>query len=247
MKYKLGIVLCLISGLLFAAPKQPKTSIAAYPKKVEISYYLSIFTAKLTWDLAPEHYSLRLATQPLGKKMLWLSEGRIEKQIVVPERFAEYRNGVETPRNVAQFDWATGLANVGAPDSAQTEPIALGDQDLLSAALQFALQPTQGKKLSLFNGRKRYPDVEFIWQAPRKLKLGEQEIDAVVVTASWDDRQVEYWLAPRWHYVPVRMIFTLGKDGVFDVSANEISIDGKTVLNRPNPNIETRTATKTRE
>lgn len=225
----------MASSLLFAAPKLAKTAAAAYPKKVEISYYLSIFTAKLTWDLAPEHYSLLLTTQPLGKKMAWLSEGRIEKQRIIPERFAEYRNGVETPKNIAQFDWATGLAQVGAPDSVQTEPIALGDQDLLSAALQFAIGAKQGSKLSLFNGRKRYPDVEFIWQEPKKLKLGEQEIEAVVVTASWDDRQVEYWLAPRWHYVPVRMIFTLGKDGVFDVSANEISIDGKTVLNRPNP------------
>ena len=235
MKYRLVLMmLCLVSSMLLATPKPIEKPATDYPKRVEISYSLSIFSAQLVWDLTPEHYSLRLTTQPLGKKMAWLSEGKLEKQRVIPERFAEYRSGMQTPKNSAQFDWVTGVAQVGAADSTQTEPIVLGDQDLLSAALQFALGAKQDSQLSLFNGRKRYPNINFIWQAPRKFKLGSQEVDAVVVTAQWDDRQVEYWLAPHWHYVPVRMIFTLGKDGVFDVSAHEINIDGKRVLSLPN-------------
>lgn len=240
MKALLGFVLCCFAVCSLAAPRTVKPVIASYPKKVEISYFLSIFNAKMTWEITPEHYALQLTTQPLGRKMTWLSEGRIEKEVVVPLRFAEFRNDTTTPRNVAQFDWVKGLATLGSPDSDRTEAIQMGDQDLLSAALQFALQPKQGKKFALFNGRKRYADVEFVIKAQNKLKIGDQEIETVVLSAQWEDRQVEYWLAPRWHHIPVRMIFTLGKDGVFDVSANEIIIDGKTVLNRPNPNIQTR-------
>lgn len=213
---------------------------AAYPKKVEIHYFLSIFSAKMTWDIGPDRYALQLLTQPLGKKMAWHSEGQIKKKSVIPLRFAEFRNDLSQPRNVAEFDWAAGSATLGTPQAPQTEPLAWGDQDLLSAALQFAIQPKQGKAMALFNGRKRYPDVEFVLKEKTKLKLGNEEIEAVVLTAQWDNKQVEYWLAPRWHHVPVRMIFTLGKEGVFDVSANEISIDGQTVLSRPNPNIQTR-------
>lgn len=240
MKWIAACLLCCMVTLSFAAPRAVKTAATDYPKKVEINYFLSIFNAKMTWEIAAEHYALQLTTQPLGKKMTWLSEGQIKKNVVVPLRFAEFRNGLSVPRNVAQFDWVAGVATVGPPDSNQTEPISLGDQDLLSAALQFALQPKQGKTLALFNGRKRYPDVEFVLKEKTKLKLGNQDIETVVVTAQWENRQVEYWLAPRWHHIPVRMIFTLGKEGVFDVSANEISIDGQTVLSRPNPNIQTR-------
>ncbi|MGL6040500.1 MAG: DUF3108 domain-containing protein [Deefgea sp.] len=240
MKLIGGFLLCCISLATFAAPHLEKPKLLNYPKKVEISYFLSIFNAKMTWEIAADRYSLQLMTQPLGKKMVWLSEGRLEKNVVIPLRFAEFRNHLTQPRNVAQFDWTTGFATVGAPNSVQTEPITLGDQDLLSAALQFALQPKQNKTLALFNGRKRYPDIEFVIKEKSKLKLGNQEIETVVVAAQWENRQVEYWLAPRWHHIPVRMIFTLGKEGVFDVSANEISIDGQTVLSRPNPNIQTR-------
>lgn len=240
MKLIVGFLLCCCAAVSFAAPRAAKTVPTDYPKKVEINYFLSIFNAKMTWEIEAERYSLQLTTQPLGRKMTWLSEGLINKNVVMPLRFSEFRNDLVVPRNVAQFDWATGLATVGAPDSVHTEPIVLGDQDLLSAALQFALQPKQGKTLALFNGRKRYPDIEFVLKEKTKLKLGNQDIETVVITAQWENRQVEYWLAPRWHHIPVRMIFTLGKEGVFDVSANEISIDGQTVLSRPNPNIQTR-------
>ncbi|MBM5570039.1 MULTISPECIES: DUF3108 domain-containing protein [Deefgea] len=240
MKWIAALVLWALATLSFAAPRVVKAAPPDYPKKVEINYFLSIFNAKMTWEIANDHYVLQLATQPLGKKMIWLSEGQIKKNTVMPLRFAEFRNDLTVARNMAQFDWASGLATVGAADSGQTEPIALGDQDLLSAALQFALQPKQGRTLALFNGRKRYPEVEFVLKEKTKLKLGNQEIETVVLTAQWENRQVEYWLAPRWHHIPVRMIFTLGKEGVFDVSANEISIDGQTVLSRPNPNIQTR-------
>ena len=240
MKWILGFLLIFVGALSFSAPRVVKNAPTNYPKRVEINYFLSIFNAKMTWEIAAEHYSLQLTTQPLGKKMVWLSEGRLDKNVVIPQRFAEFRNQLSQPRNVAQFDWTTGLATLGEPNSVQTEPITLGDQDLLSAALQFALQPKQSRTLALFNGRKRYPDIEFVIKDKSKLKLGNQEIETVVVTAQWENRQVEYWLAPRWHHIPVRMIFTLGKEGVFDVSANEISMDGQTVLSRPNPNIQTK-------
>ncbi|MGL6040499.1 MAG: hypothetical protein ACRC01_04785, partial [Deefgea sp.] len=55
--------------------------------------------------------------------------------------------------------------------------------------------------------------------------------NAVLMRAKWDDRQVDFWLAPEWNNLPVKMSINLGKDsGSFEVLAKEVTLDGRKVL-----------------
>ena len=63
-----------------------------------------------------------------------------------------------------------------------------------------------------------------------KLRLGQKEVDAVLVRGQWDERKVDFWLAPEWNNIPVRMTMALGRDLSLDIWANEVTIEGRKVL-----------------
>ncbi|MBM5573522.1 DUF3108 domain-containing protein [Deefgea sp. CFH1-16] len=84
--------------------------------------------------------------------------------------------------------------------------------------------------MSLFSGKKRYPDVVFELKGEATLTLGTTKVDAVLMRAQWSDRQVDFWLAPEWNNLPVKMSVNLGKDGSFEILAKEVTLDGRKVL-----------------
>ncbi|MBM5573523.1 hypothetical protein [Deefgea sp. CFH1-16] len=109
-----------------------------FPKVVDIGYYWTVFDARMQWKIEKDQYVLRLQANPVGKKIEYLSEGKISaKQGVTPMRFADLSLGPSVPKNSVDFDWATQTAVVGPPNALKTEPLEAGDQDLLSAALHW--------------------------------------------------------------------------------------------------------------
>ncbi|QZA80533.1 DUF3108 domain-containing protein [Deefgea piscis] len=204
-----------------------------FPKVVDIGYYWTVFDARMQWKIEKDQYVLRLQANPVGKKIEYLSEGKISaKNGVTPVRFADLSLGPSVPKNSVDFNWDTQTAVVGPPNALKTEPLEAGDQDLLSAALHLALMGSRQASygMSLFSGKKRYPDVVFELKGEATLTLGTTKVDAVLMRAQWSDRQVDFWLAPEWNNLPVKMSVNLGKDGSFEILAKEVTLDGRKVL-----------------
>ncbi|QZA78328.1 DUF3108 domain-containing protein [Deefgea tanakiae] len=206
-----------------------------FPRVVEIGYYWTVFDARMTWKIEKDRYALQLKANPAGRHILYLSEGEINaRNGVKPLRFADLSPGVDkAPKNEAVFDWGNDTARIGPPNNQKIEPIEPGDQDLLSAALHLAFMGSKhpSYEMALFSGRKRYPNAVFELKGEATLTLGTTKVDAVLMRAKWDDRQVDFWLAPQWNNLPVKMSINLGKDGgSFEVLAKEVSLDGRKVL-----------------
>ncbi len=151
----------------------------------------------------------------------------------MPDRYADMRDG--KLQNEAVFDWANNSVNMHDGDKHPTGALKPGDQDLLSAPFQFAQQGSRLKDFtfSLASGRKFYQDVPFEIRGQATLRLGGKPVDAVVLHGTYEDRVFDFWLAPQWSNLPVRMVIVLGKDAPIDVVATEVTIEGTTVLEPP--------------
>lgn len=206
-----------------------------FPRVVEIGYYWTVFDARMTWKIEQDQYDLQLKANPAGRKIHYQSTGQINaRHGVKPSYFGDLSLGIDMPpKNEAAFDWDADTARVGPPNQQKTEPIEPGDQDLLSAGLHLALMGSKhpSYEMSLFSGKKRYPNVVFELKGEATLTLGTTKVDAVLMRAKWSDRQVDFWLAPEWNNLPVKISINLGKDGnSFEVLAKEVTLDGKKVL-----------------
>lgn len=212
--------------------KQPELEALRFPNELKITYVYGIIPAQMTWKVVNGHYDLRLEAGFLGASRLFFSSGKVNKNGVTPERFLEYRNGKPDPHYQVDFDWNALTAEVGEPGKRKTEVLTAGDQDIFSTAFHIGLiggsKPEQ--TFSIFSGRRKYPDAHLTLAGEAQLRLGQKEVNALLLRGEWDDRKVDFWLAPEWHNIPVRMTIVLGKELSLDIWANEITIEGKKVL-----------------
>jgi hypothetical protein len=73
--------------------------------------------------------------------------------------------------------------------------------------------------------------VGFSLKGEAKLRLADAEVTTLVLGGSQDKKQFDYYLAPDWHNLPVRIYYTDGEKS-YDLIATEISIEDKPVLAR---------------
>lgn len=222
------------------ATKIDRAAAKRFPRDVKIEYRYMGFPAYLHWQLAQGRYELQLDVPIPGHARRFISRGKVDKYGVMPEQFIEFRKQFETPKYDVHFDWDKELVTLIEGSQQKTEPFAAGDQDLMSAALHLALMGGSQPKyeMAMFSGRKRYPDVKFELKGEASLKIGGKEIPALLMASRSGERQVDFWLAPDWHNLPVRMVINFGKDGSYDLSAYNITLDGKKVLEWVNPNTQ---------
>ncbi|WP_348944623.1 DUF3108 domain-containing protein [Chitinibacter sp. FCG-7] len=209
-----------------------------FPREVKIEYRYLGFPAYLHWKLEAGRYDLQLDVPIPGHARRFISRGKIDKHGVMPEQFVEYRKQFATPKFDVRFDWEKAEVTLSEGENHKVEPFAAGDQDLMSAALHLALMGGSQPKyeMALFSGRKRYPEVQFELKGEAQLTIGGKEIPALLMSSRTGERQVDFWLAPDWHNLPVRMVLNFGKDGTYDLSAYNLTLDGKKVLEWVNPN-----------
>ncbi|MDR3411851.1 MAG: DUF3108 domain-containing protein [Formivibrio sp.] len=212
--------------------RQAEQERARFPNDLKVTYVYGIIPAQMSWKVVNGHYDLRLEVGFLGTSRLFHSSGKVNNKGLIPERFVEYRNGKPDPYYQVDFDWNALTAEVGEPGKRKIETIATGDQDIFSTAFNISLigGDQAEQTFSIFSGRRKYENAQLSLAGEAKLRLGQKEINALLLRGKWDDRQVDFWLAPEWNNIPVRMTITLGKDLSLDIWANQISIDGKTVL-----------------
>lgn len=212
------------------SPLMPEQS---YPAQVEITYAYGIFPIRMSWKAEAGHYALKLRGALFSKSREFISDGEVGPKGVVPQRFADYRDGKLL--NEALFDWQTKQVTLNDGGSHKFEELKTGDQDIFSAAFQLALQGAKMKDFTftIASGRKIYKDVPFEISGQASLHLGDRQIEAILLRGRFEDRTFDFWLAPQWHNMPVRMTLSLGSEGSFDIWANDIKINGEMVLEPP--------------
>jgi hypothetical protein len=164
-------------------------------------------------------YELDLKGTVLGMEVLGMSSrGSFGAQGFMPERFVDRRRGKD--RLAANFDHAAGRITYSGPPVAQ--PLLPGAQDRLSWMVQLAaiLEAAPARypagsriAMSVSGARGDVDTWTFIVQGRQRLSLpGGAVVDTLRLTREPRrpyDTQVETWLDPAQHHLPVRARLTV--------------------------------------
>ncbi|XZG70048.1 DUF3108 domain-containing protein [Chitinibacteraceae bacterium HSL-7] len=200
-----------------------------FPKSADITLFWGPIPATLHWRVDNGRYRSWLKVSMFGKTRELSSEGIIVPGRLHPERYTDLRN--EALRGEASFDWQAKTVTLNDRGTLTTHPLAEGDQDLFSAAFEFAMFGLPDGPFSLYSGRKRYDNITFELKGESELTIGDQRVTVLLIAGEHDGRRFEFWLAPDWYNLPVRLKADDTKNGAsYDVWAGSITIDGETVL-----------------
>ncbi|GLR11865.1 hypothetical protein GCM10007907_06550 [Chitinimonas prasina] len=207
-----------------------------FPRQIDVSYLIKgVALAKLKWRQDGDEYEIDLLGSFLGQTYEWKSEGEVGPHGLRPKRFTEWRNRKPAPRYLVEFDWPAQQVSFGEPAKRQTAPLQEGAQDMFSAPYQFALQGSRlpDFTMQVVSGRKTYT-VPFKLIGETTLTLSGIKVPTLVLSGSHEKRRFEFYLAPDWHNLPVRIRSDDG-EAVQDMIAVEVAFDGNTVLARAAP------------
>ena len=175
--------------------------------------------AELTLQRAGSGYELELKGTALGLEVLGLrSQGSLGPHGLMPERFVDRRRGRD--RLAANFDHGAGRITYSG--SAASQPLGLGAQDRLSWMVQLAaiLEAAPARHgtgsriaVSVSGARADVDTWTFIVQDRQRLSLpGGAVVEALRLTREPRrpyDTQVEVWMDPAQHHLPVRARLTV--------------------------------------
>lgn len=164
-------------------------------------------------------YELELKGTVLGMEVLGMSSrGSFGAQGFMPERFVDRRRGKD--RLAANFDHAAGRITYSGPPVAQ--PLLPGAQDRLSWMVQLAaiLEAAPARypagsriAMSVSGARGDVDTWTFIVQGRQRISLpGGAVVDTLRLTREPRrpyDTQVETWMDPAQHHLPVRARLTV--------------------------------------
>jgi len=221
----------------FAAPTYPTAPPPPADLLFDIHRGETTGQARLSWRLEPDgQYALELqpvpaagtdaTTPPRGPAAAlaphWTSRGRLDPDGLAPERFAVARRGRE--RHAANFRRDVGIVSYAGP--AQTWPLAAGAQDRLSWMVQIAavLQAdpalaAPGVRISMMVVGAHGDAGLWTFTVQEKVTLegpGGEALPAWQLrreSGHAHDPQVQVWLAPDLHHLPLRVRLTLPRTG----------------------------------
>ncbi|MDN0073333.1 DUF3108 domain-containing protein [Crenobacter sp. SG2303] len=188
-------------GMLRAS--QPLTR---FPNTARLSYQvfygrLLLGIGQITWQRGSGSYQLTLKANGLGQRLRYESRGSLDGNSLKPDSYKAFRN--DQPREHAEFDWAAGILHYADGKQEKLEP---GAQDLLSQTWQLALKGAQLGLTQITTGKKVYsyplkPAGETVFDT------GAGKMRAVVVRATSNENSAEFWLAPGYANLPIRVIW----------------------------------------
>ena len=175
--------------------------------------------AELSLQRTGPGYELELKGTALGLEVLGLrSHGNLGRHGLMPERFVDRRRGKD--RLAANFDHGAGRITYSG--SAAAQPLLPGAQDRLSWMVQLAaiLEAAPARHpagsriaLSVSGARADVDTWNFIVQGRQRLSLpGGAVVEALRLTREPRrpyDTQVEVWMDPAQHHLPVRARLTV--------------------------------------
>ncbi|SCK04820.1 Protein of unknown function [Vogesella sp. LIG4] len=228
------------SAALAAAPAdtvKPDKPIRHFPLGARVQYSLfysglSAGQGSMVWQRDGNNYSLVTDVVPIiGPKIHYETTGTVGKQGLKPDRFEGTRDG--ELRDRAYFDWSAGVLRYGDRNADKSEPLDPGAQDWLGLGVQLALRGDNmgDAPIQITTGKKVYrmllkPEGE------TDFDTGDGSIRAVVVRVKQPDELYEFWLAPDFANIPIRVL-RVGKDARYEMRANLIELAGKTVWKQP--------------
>lgn len=223
-------------------PAPAAESVARFPAEVKITYRWGLYVADMVWKVQNGRYDVVVEGSGLGAFYRYFhSRGRLDARGVWPDHFIEYRERSHTrPEFQLDFDHETRMVEMGAPGKRRMEEMGADDRDVFAAAFHLALMGSAQEEyvMTVYTGRRRYENVHFKIAGEATLSFGEQKIDAVLLRGQWENRRFDFWLAPEWNNLPIRMNIVVPDRGSFDLWAQDLTIDGKTVLEWTPPQTE---------
>ncbi|MCW3480472.1 DUF3108 domain-containing protein [Neisseriaceae bacterium JH1-16] len=187
-------------GMLHA--RQP---LLTFPSNAKLSgqvFYGQLLLAgqeQITWQRDGNRYSLIAQLTGFGQRLSYESHGSFDTDGLKPDSFKAFRN--DQPREHAEFDWIAGVLHYGDGKEEKLEP---GAQDVLSLGWQLALKGARLGMTQITTGKKVYsyplkPAGETVFDT------GAGKMRAVVIRAKGDDDITEFWLAPGYANLPIRI------------------------------------------
>jgi hypothetical protein len=215
-------------------PKPTNTAIARFPSEVKMTFRWGFYIADMTWKVQNGRYDVEVDGSGLGAFYRYFhSTGRLDAEGVHPEHFIEYRERSKTkPEFQLDFDYANRTVEVGETGKRKVEPMGEGDKDVFSAAFHLALLGSAQDEyvMTIYTGRRRYEDVKFSIAGESTLTFGGKDVDVILLRGQWKDRHFDFWLAPEWNNLPVRINVVVPDRISGDLWVQDLTIDGKTVL-----------------
>ena len=188
---------------------------------------------EMNWQRSGGDYRIVTTVKPLiGPTLRYEVHGELGRNGLQPQRFSASRN--EQPREYARFDWAGGVLDYGDKEAKQA-PLQPGALDWLSLAFELGLRGEQpgAATRQVTTGKKVY---QFALQLAGEtdFEAGGGTLRALVLRARNDKDLIEFWLAPDFANLPIR-IMRVDNDKRFELRATLIEFNGAVVWTPPPP------------
>jgi hypothetical protein len=219
-----------ISQASTASSTPSSSAVHKFPQHLRITYTAGPIPAELEWKVKQGRYTLTLRTLAL-MNVAYKSQGYVGAKGLQPSQFQEIRKG--QLKYQVDFDWQTHTVFIGEPDTPRVENLKAGDQDMFSAGFQLALLGSRLKDFtfSVATSRKWYANVPFSIAGEAKIQIGEKWVDTLLLKGHYRDKTFEFWLAPAWGNIPVRIKIDTDKANYL-ITAIRVIAEGK-VLAEP--------------
>ena len=210
-------------------PKPEPRVVRQLPRRGSITYALYLGTDKFnigktlqTWELDDKHYKVSSASQTTGLAAMFKpysinleSSGSMTAEGLRPESFSSQRGRSGEEQKAAQMNWVERVLVLKDGPRENAVSLRPDTYDALSFMYQLALtdirpgrmyvEITNGAKLEIYG---------FDVGAEETLDLPLGKVSAIPVrkVRGADEEGLEFWLAPAYRYLPVRVRF-LDREG----------------------------------
>ncbi len=226
-----------------AKTQPPAPSLNAVPARLHIVYRIRYGPLSgrqvLEWAVDEEHYTLSTVVRATGLaglfyrgRIVQISRGVIGPQGLVPHEFWDERGDYFAQ---ARFDYAAGEVMLQSNRGIRRYPISANIQDALSLLLQIALTapPPASAQVELFNSKKvRHYLIRTLDEEILDTPLGKlTTLHLAKVNDKPGEETFDVWLAPAYHYLPVKIV--RGDPHGLDISLMVESISAGAVAAQP--------------
>jgi Protein of unknown function (DUF3108) len=208
------------------------------PPRVDLKYTVFLGTqgfmigdATYRFEYSGSQYRMETIVQARGLAALLIrGQGRAESRGLIttaglqPQEFSVERSSRDQ-REVAVFDWETGIVNLYDQKTAALE---LPTFDPLAVMWQFYFSPPTSDEQSFAVATTRRVDHYTITrEGAEKIIWANGEIDTELWHRRSDDGKTDdyVWLAPALHYVPVKMRLLATSIGTIEAVLDSIGVD----------------------
>lgn len=208
----------------------PKSKLRGFPRQATLGYQVfygsaMLGTGTLDWSRGDGGYRLDINAAPfIGPKLRYLSEGRFKSKTgLLPDSLQAWRGG--QVKESAHFDYNAGQLRYGDQGDKLLD-LKPGAQDVFSLAFQLGLKGGElgPEPIQITTGKKVY-EYPMHPSGEADYDTGAGKIRVIVFRAQGDGDINEFWLAPEFSNLPVR-IQRIDKDKRIDLRAVRIDVNG---------------------